>query len=93
MPTFTGAKAKLICSYMFKDYDKLFVTVLNGNLCLEPESGLFILYADAVEIGLPAVAVHAMKRIRSNLGTGGYHNKFFEIEMRKIEEAAACRNT
>jgi hypothetical protein len=92
MPTFTSAKAKLICSYMFSEPDKLFVSVFNGKLHMEPESSLF-LHDEAVEVGPPVVAAHAMKRIRSNLGTGGYHNKFFEISMRKIEEEAACRNT
>lgn len=92
MPTYDGAKAKKICSYMYSEPDKLFVTVFNGKLLVEPESNLFR-HDDAVEIGRPVVAAHAMKRIRFDLGPGVFQNKFFEIEMRKIEEEAACRNT
>jgi hypothetical protein len=92
MPTYTSARAKLICSYMFSEPDKLFVTVFNRRLCMEPESSLF-LHDEAVEVGPPVVAAHAMKRIRFGLGPGAFQNKFFEIAMRKIEEEAACRNT
>ncbi len=92
MPTYTSAKAKLICSYMFSEPDSLFVTVFNGKLYMEPDSSLFRNDA-AVELGPPVIAAHAMKRIRFGLGPGAFQNKFFEMEMRKIEEEAACRNT
>lgn len=93
MPTYTSAKARLICSYMFSEPDKLFVSVFNGKLCMEPESSCLFHHDEAVELDPPAVAAHAMKRIRFGLGPGAFQNKFFEIEMRKIEEEAACRNT
>ena len=92
MPTYTDAKAKLICSYMFSEPDSLFVTVFNGKFYMEPELSLFT-RDNALEIESPVISAHAMKRIKSNLGTGNYQSKFFEIEMRKIEEEAACRST
>jgi hypothetical protein len=92
MPTFTGAKAKLICSYMFTEPEKLFVTVLNGKFYMEPESSLF-LHDEAVEIESPVISTHAMKRISMSCKLTPHGYKFFEIAMRKIQEEAACRNT
>lgn len=92
MPTFTGAKAKLICSYMFDRRDNLFVTVFMGSLHLEPE-GYIMLRDKSIRFSSAVIAAHAIKRIRLSCRKLTRGSDFFKEQIKQIEEEAACRST
>lgn len=90
MPTYYGAKAKKICSYMFKNPDNLFITLFLGEFYIEPESNLLV-RSEELTIGSPKEVVHAMQRIVLSCGGRSSANSFFKKAMKRMEEKA-CRN-